>query len=77
MDKFEQKEMQKKRPTKNTWYICLINYIPEPIRKIISGLKDIFVSVFETNTPKDKSKKLCYGQRRNQANQERKINLKK
>ena len=31
MDKFEQKEMKKKRPIKNT--NCLINYIPEPIKK--------------------------------------------
>ena len=31
MDKFEQKEMKKIRPIKNTWYDWLIDYIPEPI----------------------------------------------
>ena len=34
MDKLEQKEMKKIRPIKNTWYDCLINHIPEPIRKV-------------------------------------------
>ena len=33
MDKFEQNEMKKIRPIKNTWYDWLINYIPESIRK--------------------------------------------
>ena len=34
MDKFEQKEMMKKRSlTKNTWHNWLYNYIPEPIKK--------------------------------------------
>ena len=33
MDKFEQKEMMKKRSlTKNTWHNWLYNYIPEPIK---------------------------------------------
>ena len=32
-----------------TW---LINYIPKPIRKSVSVLKDKFVSIFKTNTPK-------------------------
>ena len=36
MDKFEEKEMTKKRPfAKNTWYDCydwLISYILEPIK---------------------------------------------
>ena len=45
MDKFEQKEMRKIRPIKNTWYDWLINYIPEPIRKSAG-------SVFMTNAPK-------------------------
>ena len=27
MDKFEQKEMKRIRPIKNTWYYWLINYI--------------------------------------------------
>ena len=33
MDKFEEKEMKKIRPIKNTWYNWLINYVPEPIKK--------------------------------------------
>ena len=34
MDKFEQKEMKKIRPIKNSWYDWLINYIPKPIKKV-------------------------------------------
>ena len=30
---FEQKEMKKIRSIKNTWYDCLINYIPETTKK--------------------------------------------
>ena len=37
--KFEQKEMKKIRPIKNTWYDWLINYIPEPIRIGVGGFK--------------------------------------
>ena len=37
MYKFEQKEMKKIRPIKNTWYYWLINYIPEPLRKSVGG----------------------------------------
>ena len=33
MDKFEEKEMKKIRPVKNTWYDWLIN-IPEPITEL-------------------------------------------
>ena len=47
MDKFEEKEMKKVRPLKNTWCDCLINYI----RKI-GGFKDKGISPFKTNTPK-------------------------
>ena len=39
MDKFEEKEIKKIRAIKNTWYDCLVNYIPEPIRKNVSGFK--------------------------------------
>ena len=46
MDRFEEEEMKKIRPIKNTRYDWLINYIPKPIRKS--------VSVFKTNTPKKK-----------------------
>ena len=43
MDKFEKKELTKKRTlTKNTWYNWydwLINHIPEPIKKMWVVLK--------------------------------------
>ena len=52
MDKFEQKEMNKTRTIKNTWYDLLINYIPEPIRKSVGGFKNVTVSLFKLNTPK-------------------------
>ena len=52
MDKFEEKEMKKIRPIKNTWYDWLINYIPEPVRKSVSGFKDKVVNLFKRNTPK-------------------------
>ena len=38
--------MEKKRPIKNTSYNWLINYIPEPIRKTVSGFKSKFVKSF-------------------------------
>ena len=52
MDKFEQKEMMKMRPIKNTWYDWLINYTSEPIRKSTGGFKDKIVSLFQKNAPK-------------------------
>ena len=52
MDKFEQKEMKKKRPIKNTWNDWLIDYIPGPTIKGVGGFKDKIVSLFKTNTPK-------------------------
>ena len=52
VDRFEQKEMKKISPIKNTWYDWLINYIPKPIRKSAAGFKDEIVSIFKTNTPK-------------------------
>ena len=52
MDKFEEKEMKRIRPIKNTWHDWLINYIPEPIRKSIDGFKDKVISFCLTNTPK-------------------------
>ena len=52
MDTFGKKEMKKMRPIKNSWYDRLINYIPEPIAKIVGGFKDKIVSLFITNTPK-------------------------
>ena len=52
MDWFEDEEMKKISPNKNTWYDWLINNIPKPIRKSVSVLKDKFISLFKTNTPK-------------------------
>ena len=53
MDRFEQKEMKKKRPIKNTWYNWLIDYIPQPVRKTVGDFKDKILSPFRTNKPKD------------------------
>ena len=52
MGKFEEKEMKKIRPVKNTWYDWLVNYIPEPVRKSAGDFKDKVISLFKTNTPK-------------------------
>ena len=52
MDKFEQQEMKKIRPIKNTWNDWLIDYILEPIRKSSCGFKDKIVGLLKTNTPK-------------------------
>ena len=49
MDRFEEEEMNKTRRIENTW---LINYIPRPIRTSVTVLKDKFISIFKTNTPK-------------------------
>ena len=51
MEKFEQKEMKKKRPFENTCYGWLINYIPEPVGKTVGGCKVKVVSLLKTNTP--------------------------
>ena len=49
MDKFEKKELPKKRTfTKNTWYDWydwLSNYILKPIIESVSGVKDQIISV--------------------------------
>ena len=52
MNKFEQKEMKKIRPIKNTCCGWLINYIPESVRKSVGGFKGKIESLFKTNTPK-------------------------
>ena len=50
MDKFDEKEMMKKRLfAKNTCYDWLVNYIPELI-KTMGGVKDKIMSLFETHT---------------------------
>ena len=36
----QKKEMEKIKPSKNTWYDCLINYISDLIRKSIGGGKN-------------------------------------
>ena len=51
-NKFEQKEMKKIRPVKNTSYDWLINFIPELIRKSVCGFKDKVISLFKKNKPK-------------------------
>ena len=53
MFKFEQKEMKKIRPIKNTWYDLLIIFL-SLIRKIAVGFKDKIVSLFKTSTLKKK-----------------------
>ena len=62
MDTFDEKAMERIRPTKNTWYVWLSKYILEPISNVVGGLKDKTVSLFNTNTPKQtvygKGKKL-------------------
>ena len=52
MDRFEEEEMKKIRPIKKTWYGWLFDCIPKPARKSASVLKDIFISIFKTNTAK-------------------------
>ena len=52
MEKFDQKDMDKKRPIKNTWYYWLINCIPEAITKISGGFQDKVVSLFKKNAIK-------------------------
>ena len=60
MDKFEKSEMTKKsclqRNTSYKWYSWLINYVPEPIRKAVSGVKGKVMSLFKTNATKYYSK---------------------
>ena len=46
VDRFDKKII----PIKSTSHDCLINYIPEPIRKSKFGFKDRIVSTFKTNT---------------------------
>ena len=52
MDKFEKKELTKKKTfRKNTWYDWydrLISYIPEPMQKTVGRVKDQIVSLFKT-----------------------------
>ena len=52
IDKFEQKEMKKIRPIKNTWFYQLIKYIPKPIRESDGGFRYKIVSLSKTKTTK-------------------------
>ena len=67
-----QKRIKKIRPTKNTWYDWLINYVREPITKMVRGFKDEILSLFNTNTPKQTlyrgGKKLSKPKTRNKTN---------
>ena len=47
MNKFEQKEMKTKRPIKDAWHDWLINYIPNPIKKIVGGYEGKVLSLFK------------------------------
>ena len=58
MYRFEQKEMKKTRPIKNTWYDWLINYIPESIRESAGGFKDKIASQTHLKNCLCKGKKL-------------------
>ena len=50
MDKFEEKEVKKIRPFKNTWSDCLNNYVLVPIRKIVGDFEDSYQSFFKKYT---------------------------
>ena len=52
MDNFEQKEMKKIRPVKNTWHDLFVIYLPEPVGKSVCGFKDKVIGLFMTNTLK-------------------------
>ena len=64
--------MKKIRPIKKIWYDWLINYIPQPIRKILRGFMNKIVSLAKTNTPKQtmygRGKKLSKPKKQNKRN---------
>ena len=51
IDIFEEEEMKKIRPIKNTWYDWVINFIPKPIRKSVSVLKGKVLNLYKKKTP--------------------------
>ena len=62
MNRFEEKEMKKIKPVKNTWYQWLITDILQPIRRGVHGLKDKIVSTLKSeilNALKEKTVSLC------------------
>ena len=71
LDKLEKIELTKKKTfTKNTsWYDLLINYILEPIKKTVGGVKDQIMSLFKTKIMVEQNvSKPCMEVERNQAN---------
>ena len=65
IDKFEQKEMKKIRPIKNSWYNWLFSYIPEPVRTSVGGFKDKVISLLR----QIHLNKQYMGEERNEENQ--------
>ena len=58
MNKFEQKEMRKKRSVTNTRYNWLINYVSNPSCRWLGKLVKVKVkSLFKTNALKEYGKK--------------------
>ena len=72
MDRFEEEQMKKTRPIEDTWYDWLIDYIPKPIRRSASVLKDKFTSFFKTSRPVQ-GRKLFRVEERYSANQQNNI----
>ena len=60
MNRFERKEMRKKRPIKNPWYDWLINHVPNSIGKTVDTFKDKVVSFFKASTPREYGKQTGY-----------------
>ena len=50
--KINYKSKMLRKKYSNTWYDWLINYIPDPIRKIVGGFRNKSVSLFNTNIPR-------------------------
>ena len=61
--------MKKIMPIKNIWYDWWINYTATPMIKSVSVLKDKFISLYKTNTPKQtvygRGKKQCKPRKQN------------
>ena len=60
MENSDQKNKYIEKKYSNTQYDWLINYIPEPITKVVGGFKDTIASLFNTNT----TKQTKYGRRK-------------
>ena len=54
MDRFEEEEMKKIRPVKNTLYVWLVNYIPQTYKKknCFKNVLKLFYKSFRANAPK-------------------------